>query len=937
MKKKIASLFLMAAALVVAVGTFVSCKDNEDDYLNLQSQFDSDLSEAVAAQEAALQAAEQELQNQLDDLEDELDSLDKAIQEKLDAIEECSCSGYATESELEALKDELTALINEHAQCACDLSNIETAIETINTTLSNLSSTLGDLGDQVDANTTSIATLSGTVDQNSSDIEKLYELYNAAATVEDLTDLSVKVTSIETQVTGLSDSVSSAWAKLEEDSTYIADLQESVETINTSLEGILERLATAETDITGLKSSVEDLESEYSALSDSLSDLYDTVSELSESLDTQIEEVKALIDEEVSALETAIADGDAATLATAQAYADSIETVLQDQIDAVAADIEDLQDQIDALDEKIDDLTGRVEALEADMLARYVTSIIVQGTENDCFGTFALPLGIRSNILMGYHGYWTPNGGTFPTTASAQTVDNEQYLSEEVLEILQQAGLETESFSSGDPLGLNEDGNIDAGTLYLTVNPTNVDFNDLTVTLENSQGEESGVELSALEESDDLLTFGYTRSSSNGFYETHATIPYENIDDVKVNVESGLKSEMASAVKAAISGSAISFSSLISTIYDQFNGILPAEAVKTSWTDEESDEEYSVYSEYGVAATTIKPLSFKFLGNTSYSIPTISTISQIDLGDFDISIELDGITIDPEDIELAPIEFTNVSYNVGTFVITVKYEYEKAVVDVESGEITYETVEDSVSADITDDLQELVNGLTETIGSEYSETVTEYVDDAINEIISQLNAQLDTMISNINSQLDDINSLVDQFNGLQETLDDYVDLINTYISRINTVINRINGYLTNANDYLQVALMYESEDGGMGIVSNSQTFSTGMSAGSTMVLHPTTYTAEIAVPCCKKFVAVTNVLNGATGSEDALSNDDLKALMIAANQDNSYLNTVLDGNTRAISFAFPSGAESGQIYEITYAAFDYNGYTSYNKYYIRVQ
>lgn len=51
-------------------------------------------------------------------------------------------------------------------------------------------------------------------------------------------------------------------------------------------------------------------------------------------------------------------------------------------------------------------------------------------------------------------------------------------------------------------------------------------------------------------------------------------------------------------------------------IYDQFNGILPAQAVKAEWTIQDSkgqDIKRSFRSEYGLAATAIKPLSYRFL------------------------------------------------------------------------------------------------------------------------------------------------------------------------------------------------------------------------------------------------------------------------------------------------------------------------------------
>lgn len=965
MKKKIVNVFLIAALFVVAVGTFVSCKDNEDDYLNLQSQFDDQIEElwtalndAIEEQTKALEDAKDslsevtvelqsqidELNDEIDDLEIEIDALEEDIDAKIEAINQCECSDVASATELATLKSqlealesdlaskyaELLALITELSETTSSKTSVEEALAEIEETLAEYEASISTLSTEVSANTDSIASL----------FEQLTALQETAATVEALTDLEVRVELLESDVAGLRDSLIILWAQVYQDSAYIAELQENYKDLEQRFE----------TDSANVWSTL-------SAHSDSLADLADRCDTLSDYINEQLTKVYSYIDTEIDelseTLSAAIAEGDSTTLADAQAYTDSIESLLQEQIDSLCSVVSDLAEQVAANTAAIDELTDRVDAIEEELLARYVTSIIVQGTENDCFGTFALPLGIRSNILMGYYGYWNSDG-TFPTTSNGYNVDDNSYLDDNILAILVEAGLSVEEYTDADVLGLNEDNNIDAGTLYLTVNPTSVDFEDLSVSLENSKGVESGVLLEDLEESDALLTFGYTRSSDNGFYETKAYIPYDNISDVKVNVESGLKSELTSALKSAISGGNISFSGLIGTIYDQFNGILPALAVKTAWTDEDDGTEYSVYSEYSVAATTFQPLSFKFLQSTSYSIPTISTLSYIDLGDFDeINIELDYTPVEyTYEEQTISISFSEITIDIETDSIGLVYEHPLTSED-EDGNRYYQITDDGTIAavedtlwfhtdSLTEDLEEaileMLADMEDEINEQLNTTINELMESIVDDIIAQINSTISEMIENINTQLDGINDLIDSFNGIQETLDNYIDLVNTYISRINTVINRINSYLTNVNHYLQVAMLYEGEDGGLGLLGNSKSlYYVSMEAGSSAVLHPTTYTAELVVPCAKKFVAVTNVYSGATDDEGALADSSLKELMIEANQSSDYINTVLDGNTRAIEFTIPSGAESGQIFEITYAAVDYHGYTSYNKYYIGVK
>ena len=905
MKKKIVNVFLIAALFVVAVGTFVSCKDNEeDDFSTLQVQFndlEDALEAAIEAQTDALEAAEAELQEQLTTLQTKLTTLEEELGESIDGLE-----------------DDYKELASDIADVESDIESINTAITTINTSISDLETSLSGVESSLSDVESNVSYL----------LTQITRLDSISIIVEALTGIDTRVTTLETQMGGLRDSLVTLWAQVYKDNAYITALESRYEADSTNVW-------------------------------DSLTVLSTRCDTLSEYIDAQISIVYGYINDEIdelqTALETAIAEGDEITLAKAQEYTDSIEALLQDSIDALATTVSTLSDQVAANTEAIDELTGRVSALEEGLLARYVTSIIVQGTENDCFGTFALPLGIRSNVLMGYYGSWGDVDGTFPTTSDGyNAIQDEAYLTEDIYKILVEAGLEVENYTSGEMLGLNEDNNIDAGTLYLTVNPTSVDFEDLSVSLENSKGVESGVLLEGLQESDALLTFGYTRSSDNGFYETKAYIPYANISDVKVNVESGLKSELASALKSAISGGTISFSGLIGTIYDQFNGILPALAVKTGWTDEDDDTEYSVYSEYSVAATTFQPLSFKFMQNTSYSIPTISTLSYIDLGDFDeINIELDYKPVEyTYEEQTISISFSEITINIEADSIGLAYEH-PITSEGEDGNRYYEVGADGTilavsdtlwfhTDSLTEDLEEailqMLADMEDEINKQLNTTINELMEGIVDDIIAQINNTISEMIENINTQLDGINDLIDSFNGIQETLDSYIDLVNTYISRINTVINRINSYLTNVNHYLQVAMLYEGEDGGLGLVGNSKSlYYVTMKAGSSAVLHPTTYTAELVAPCAKKFVAVTNVYSGATDDEGALGDSNLKNLMIEANQASETMNAVLDGDIRAIEFVIPSGATSGQIFEITYAALDYSGYTSYNKYYIGVK
>lgn len=903
MKKKIVSVLLTGAFLWVTVGAFVSCKDdNEDDYSNLQGQFSTELDEVSES-----------LQNLIDEQENALTDAKAELEEKIEEVESkittCECDfdediANLSDGQLEELASQLASYMAEEEAIEKAITDITDVLET---SIDENSSDIDSLGNVTSSLEDTIQTL----------LDRIVVLDSTAATVEALTGVETRVITLETGLTGVRDSLNTLYATVYSDSVYLATFIKKYTTDSTEF-------------------------------ANNLAALSDTCNSLRNDISTQLTNVYTYIDSVGSLIV------DAYTKSEADSIADTLRSSLSELISEVeeglTATIDSLKDSVSVLSTKvnanttaIDSLTNRVEILEALMNARYVTSIIVQATENPSFGTLSMPVDITSYVLMNYWGTWDAQAGTFPTTASSYSYTGLSYLSDEQWDILVEAGLEAESYANGDLLytGDRED-TIEAGTIYLTVNPTNVDFEDLTVSLVNSQDEESGVKLSKLSKSNKTLTFGYTRSADdNGFYEASAYLPLDNIDDVKINIESGLKEEVTSALKALQGNDALDMTSLVSTIYNQFNGILDANAVKTSWTDDDG-ETYSVYSQYNVAATTFHPLSFLFAG-LSYQIPTIGTLSYIDLGDYDeinIELDIDDIVID----DVASITFDNSWISTVDSIVHVEvvmpaqdstenedgtYSYYYQI--DENGQIASDTV--AIEVNLYNFMEEFAKALEEQVEG----AVDEYVSDVIDEVVESINEQLSSIIDDINDQLSDINDLLDQLNGLQETADNYIDKINSYITKVDNVISRVNGYLSNFQDYLQVALMYETSDGSFGLLSTDKEFYHTMSAGGTGLFYPTTLTAEIGVPVVRKYIAVTNVYSGVTDEEGALGDDTLKELMIEANQSNDMLNTVLDGNTRAVDFTIPSSAESGDIFEITYAGLDYSGYMSYNKYYIGVK
>ena len=308
---------------------------------------------------------------------------------------------------------------------------------------------------------------------------------------------------------------------------------------------------------------------------------------------------------------------------------------LQDLIKAYEAADDALQEQIDALKKDINNILGT--------LKKQISGIIVQGTYSPVFGYGSLPLGIQTNILAAYAGKAVTDA-QFP---GGDLIAND-------LDWLEGQGVKLpfETITAGQLLFNDSTGN--AGKMYLTVNPTNVDFSGTDFKLVNSKGYESRIKLSNLEASEDVLTFGWTRGtkvaegkeSANGFYEVNATIAKDDALKMQPDFD---KAGFKSAVQTALNGQPrLAVKEAARAL---FNSLQPAErfGVKAEWTD--TIGKRSVTSAFDIAALTIEPLGFGFkLPSSKYTrIPTLN--KKVIAEKLHIDLNIDPIVITAQDKE----------------------------------------------------------------------------------------------------------------------------------------------------------------------------------------------------------------------------------------------------------------------------------------------
>ena len=587
----------------------------------------------------------------------------------------------------------------------------------------------------------------------------------------------------------------------------------------------------------------------------------------------------------------------------------------------------EFNDSLNVFRARIDEVSSKLEALTTEIntklgllqnsLNKYVSSVLIQGTDNPVFGSFAFPANISSNVLAAYYG--DVKDLKFPTDEPYNYVDAQNALSAKDLEMMGVAA-GNQYYNGRVVSGMQADGTVaagNAGTLYVTVNPNTVDATGATAILVNSQDSKSGVMLSPLAETDKVLNFGYTRATGNGFYEAKATVTPSVVDEVSPRISyddlKGLKDEIKDAVNAIRNKGNVDITGLVYSVYSISSNILDAQAVKFPWSDTDiygNTIERATYSQYSLAATAVHPLSFAFAKDVHYDeFPGINKVEDI-IGDMFNKIEDAIPTIDVDDlnihIEIEDFVFDPVELEDGSVEVNVD------IVDEETGKHYKQTV------DITDKVEEAVN---EALGSAAGD-VSAYIKD----VVDQLNEQV-AQINDIIDQLRDINEIGNK-------LDEVEDKIYDYLSKGENLLLKL---VNNANELLQPMMLAKTADSYV-VLSRSASAPTKFSASSMtsdgIILRPTTYSAEVLAPAFKKFVGVANVYKDGKSAQGGDAN--CQAALKAANSSSEGCCTVQEGDWNKAQFKVSSQYKKGYVYEIVYTAADYSGKIVVKRFYIEL-
>ena len=549
------------------------------------------------------------------------------------------------------------------------------------------------------------------------------------------------------------------------------------------------------------------------------------------------------------------------------------------------------------IDSKIKGLQGQIDTLKNsvdDILNKQVSGIIIQASESPITGYENTPFGVQVNFLGAYYGH-ADEGVEFAGKKLAGT--------------------------------LISDAADNAGIIYVTVNPANVDPSAISLKLVDSQGNEAPYKLEWAN-TDKILTAGVSRAvstSNNGFYAVKVSLDEESLNKAKVWTSEDAQ-ELKSVAKNLLNklrhpkSTNLQLGNIASTINSTFNNRLKLYAVEATWSQRGLDGKLvdkKVTSAYKLAASPMSPLSFEFLKDgINVDLPTIPTLqSKINFNNYKFNwtpIEHMGNVTTTVTLSGMP-DLNNIEIN-GSIVIpeitttgTIKTKDGKTELkgQLVNGEYVFDLSQLNASATVKiADIQVSKNNFTITVPQDKTKDVEVTIPmTEFNNIIDNINSQVGNMIGNVNGMVDKVNKFSDEIDG-------------QLISRINTYINKFENLLTKSNSLLQPAMFYRTNGGSFGqlarVAEGASYLKLNGSEAST-VFVASSYTAELLAPAYMKEITVDG---GAT--------------LTGAGQNGSKV--VLKNGQYKVGFK----ATKAGVYTITYNAVDYFGKTVSKKFYVKV-
>ena len=535
---------------------------------------------------------------------------------------------------------------------------------------------------------------------------------------------------------------------------------------------------------------------------------------------------------------------------------DSLAFVAMDS--ALQAKIDTLGTQVNSIEEMQNKMKTALDFL----VNKNLSNIAINATENPVTGYWnAAFLGSQLNLISSFYGVAADGSEDF-------------------------------NVKKGKVLGKN--GN--AGYIYVSLNPTELDPSLVQVELVNSQGEPAkGFKLGAIENTDKVLTYGYTRATSkNGFYQIPVIASDPQNDDFAL--DKGSLKEAAKNILGELknpNGNDFDLTKVAAALYkNNLNNKLTAYTVKATYYlyDAETGEmvkKTQVAPAYNLAAFAVKPLSFNFGKDNQY----LDKLSDWAVENFrlpSLSRQLNKVI---NAIKVKEFNVDNQKVEVATILTATDVEVEVKQIDgvhyivftnTQNGtEVGKTEVDASTTVEAVGDPVEVTTGHYQKV---YKITAKKEVD-----IVTTLNQ----VVEDINGQLQPIKDVLSNAGSKWENV----------TAKVNPLLKKVASKIGSANKLLQPTILYMDKN------NNPNTLSTiggrlatrFVGLGSTN-LYATSWTAELLAPAYLKSVYVVE-----DGAEVTLADGKTSA------------KTPFDG-TRLIFTAKKTGK-----YTIVYKAVDYSG------------
>lgn len=517
----------------------------------------------------------------------------------------------------------------------------------------------------------------------------------------------------------------------------------------------------------------------------------------------------------------------------------------------------------DALNHRLDSVSGSLNSALNTLLEQKLDGITVNATENPVTGYWnASFTGLNLKLASSFYGVAAEGNEDWDVKAN---------------QVLGKGG--------------------NAGYLYVSLNPTEIDPSLVKVELVNSQGEPAkGFKLGDIDNTDKVLTFGTKAAtvSANGFYQVPVIASDPQNDGVEFD-----KGALAAAAKNALNelrnpkSNDLDLSLIASALYKNIP-VLTAYGVKAEYYLYNPDTKNlelkktvkHAVSDYDIAAFAVKPVSYNFLKGNA----TLDKLSDWAVENFrlpSLSSKLDKV-IDALNVEI--------SYDKADEFYTYSVITPNGLFCQQDGNdvVIYGQGTDLNNGQIVDgELYRIKNATVEKKFLSTGGSAVEFVfviktkDSTIADLLASANKQ-------IAGKLQPIKNVLSNVNAKWENV----------IAKVNPLLSKVASKIGSANKLLQPTILYVDQNG------NPNTLSTiGGRLGTRFVgtgattLYPTSWTAELLAPAYKKSISVLE-----KGATVTLTNGKSAA-------------EPFDGSINKVIF----NAEKAGPYTIVYKAIDYSG------------